>query len=1145
MPRLLPLLLVIAVLQSPASLLAEDIAFPPGSVVDITKEPYQAVADGKTDCTAAFQAALNNHVNLIYIPNGTYIIRDTLKWGPGQSRQCLQGQSRDGTILRLADACDGFTSPTRPKAMIWTGKAPAQRFRNAIRNLTVDSGTGNPGAIGVQFIANNQGCMEHVTIRSGDPGRRGVIGLDLGYTNEQGPCLISGIRVIGFECGVSTRYGVDSVTFEHLTLEQQREVGFRNSGQCISLRGLVSSNAVTAYENLTPSSQTVLLDAKLTGTDGAASVPAILNEAGMLARNVRTSGYRQAIASRGRGNEGVTGMEVAEWVSDPALSLFLSPPKTMNLPIEETPEVPWEDPAKWVNVVDFKEDAVPIEVGEDKRKKTLMDWAPAIQKAIDSGARTIYFPKGPEIGIFSNVHLRGNVERLFGMERNLEKPPAKTNTKGRLPPPSPYWPTFILEDGAAPVVVIERFDLSYSGTSFRQSSKRSLVLRSLFINDVKVDAGGGKVFIEDIVARNLEVGAGAKVWARQLNLENWAEPKSHNMGGDLWVLGIKTETDTTPHKVSAGGRSEILGGFIYANKASIDPKQMFINDGGSLVASVGEAVGRNAPFNICVETRDGVTRTLLKGQAYRRGGGASVPLYTGYRNPAKEVPAAPGGLKAEPVGTSGLGVAWQHDGARTDGFRVSAWAEGKEVAGLTVGAEARTAILRRGLLSDRTWEIRVSAFNGAGETAGPPLAARTAPGAPPGTGSGLSATYFASPDLENAKATRTDPALAFDWSASAPAPGVDAKSFGVRWRGQLEARYSETHRLAVEAEGGIRLWVDGRLIIDAWGQTKGDSAEVDLEAGRRVDLRLEYARRKGPAALKLLWSGPNTPKEPIPTSQLHPDARPLPTITAVEERLQAAENAPPVTLKFLRKGEDLSQELLVPVAAGGSAVEDRDFTLSSSELVFAAGAPSAELVVELIDNAQGNPAPTLTLRPELGAGYLLAGTWPSITIADDDMPPPGNGSGLRGAYFQDTELKTLVGERVDPVIGFAWDKGKPFPGVDAKDYSVRWSGFILPLFSETYGFEVAMGAYGGMRLTVDGKLLIDSWEKRRVKKEAAVTKGEIALEAGRRVPIILEFVHRNEYGASARLLWSSPSQYQQVVPQSQLFPADATAPAAK
>ena len=88
--------------------------------------------------------------------------------------------------------------------MVWTDEFPPQRFRNAIRNLTFDTGQGNPGAIGVRFNASNQGQMCRVTIRSGDGS--GPIGLDMGYTSDVGPLFVKHLRVIGFDVGIYTAY---------------------------------------------------------------------------------------------------------------------------------------------------------------------------------------------------------------------------------------------------------------------------------------------------------------------------------------------------------------------------------------------------------------------------------------------------------------------------------------------------------------------------------------------------------------------------------------------------------------------------------------------------------------------------------------------------------------------------------------------------------------------------------------------------------------------------------------------------------------------------------------------------------------------------------------------------------------------------
>ena len=141
---------------SAAEVTTENIVFPSDAgVINVKDAPYNAKGDGVTDDTAAIEQALGAYPNknkIIYLPNGTYLVSDQLQWAAGsggqsQKRTILQGQNTGKTVIKLKNSAPGFTNPLFPKAVIWTGKAPAQRFRNAIRNLTVDTGTGNPGAI--------------------------------------------------------------------------------------------------------------------------------------------------------------------------------------------------------------------------------------------------------------------------------------------------------------------------------------------------------------------------------------------------------------------------------------------------------------------------------------------------------------------------------------------------------------------------------------------------------------------------------------------------------------------------------------------------------------------------------------------------------------------------------------------------------------------------------------------------------------------------------------------------------------------------------------------------------------------------------------------------------------------------------------
>src|SRR6476659_8562647 len=102
---------------------AEGMVFPRDAGVLNVKD-LGARGDGLRDDTAAIQKALNAYANggrIIYLPDGIYRVSDTLKWprgtreGSEEKNTILQGQSREKTILRLPDACEGYVDPKMPK----------------------------------------------------------------------------------------------------------------------------------------------------------------------------------------------------------------------------------------------------------------------------------------------------------------------------------------------------------------------------------------------------------------------------------------------------------------------------------------------------------------------------------------------------------------------------------------------------------------------------------------------------------------------------------------------------------------------------------------------------------------------------------------------------------------------------------------------------------------------------------------------------------------------------------------------------------------------------------------------------------------------------------------------------------------------
>jgi hypothetical protein len=139
-----------------------------------------------------------------------------------------------------------------------------------------------------------------------------------------------------------------------------------------------------------------------------------------------------------------------------------------------------------------------------------------------------------------------------------------------------------------------------------------------------------------------------------------------------------------------------------------------------------------------------------------------------------------------------------------------------------------------------------------------------------GGGHGLLGTYYPALNFGGSPVTEIDPTIDFNWNGAAPAPGVPGTDFSVRWTGQVQAQFSETYTFTTTADDGIRLWVNGTLIIDNWVDqaptTK--SGTITLVMGQFYPIKVEYYQAMGGDEAILGWSSPSTPQQVVPQSQL-------------------------------------------------------------------------------------------------------------------------------------------------------------------------------------------------------------------------------------------------------------------------------------
>lgn len=572
---------------------------PDAGVTDVTH--WGAVGDGVTDDTQAIEAAwvAAGSNSRLYFPAGVYLVSRTLSpMAPPIKSRIVQGECTTCSTIRLADGAPGFGDATAPMPVVHFGAGVAQNFESVFMDITVDTGSNNPGAIGVAATLNNQGALRNVSIVSGDGG--GVAGLGLGLDGEPGPMLVKYLAVSGFRWGVLIAGASASAVFEHLYVQGQSGCGFNNSKNVITIKGFTSNNTVPALcqgqydatDGAGVSYFSTVVDAFLYSPAPAPAGAALVSHYPNLlfARNIVAHGYALAInappcynASQegclpGNPTGSAPAPYVELWTSHPPLAQWPDAAGvTLNLTAPETPE-PVEEPlAGWANALGPGGGGACTLTGP----KNASDCTALVQAALDSGANTVYFPAGTEVPIWGVLTVPRGVRRIVGHATALI---------GNF--------TFLVADGgtADGAVIFETIHSSYNYMAVTLGCARDVVVWSVLGLAVTFVPGGvgwrspdasapgatplGDVFVDDSEGMNDNptlttndprdqgwvIAPGQRAYTRQLDTESRALNFYVSPGALFWALGWKTEGgEAGLFNATRAAGVEIVGAFNYAN----------------------------------------------------------------------------------------------------------------------------------------------------------------------------------------------------------------------------------------------------------------------------------------------------------------------------------------------------------------------------------------------------------------------------------------------------------------------------------------------------------------------------------------------------------------------------------------------------
>jgi len=126
-----------------------------------------------------------------------------------------------------------------------------------------------------------------------------------------------------------------------------------------------------------------------------------------------------------------------------------------------------------------------------------------------------------------------------------------------------------------------------------------------------------------------------------------------------------------------------------------------------------------------------------------------------------------------------------------------------------------------------------------------------------------------------------------------------------------------------------------------------------------------------------------------------------------------------------------------------------------------------------------------------------------------------NQKGLKGNYFSNSDLKgNPAFEKQDEQLNFKWTLYSPDPEkLQPDNYSVRWTGKLEAPNSGKY--QLGLSGNDGFRLYLNGKLLIDNWEKLTYSTKTV----DVDFLKGQKSDIVVEF-HENRGEANIELIWN-------------------------
>lgn len=333
--------------------------------------------------------------------------------------------------------------------------------------------------------------------------------------------------------------------------------------------------------------------------------------------------------------------------------------------------------------------------------------------------------------------------------------------------------------------------------------------------------------------------------------------------------------------------------------------------------------------------------------------------------------------------------------------------------------------------------------------------------APPAATSGITADYYSGKAFQQLVLSRMDANIDFTWDG-APATGVPADGFSVRWQGSIVPSASGTFDFVTRSDDGVRLWLNGVLVIDNWTDhgESWDTATLDLQAGVPVAVKMEFYESTGGAMARLFWDGPGAPFVAVPQSALRPLAQSQASAATATASLAMSSTSASTSSSLLQSALGASATEGVVPAGMGLQVVQRGHAAVDAVLVRSAGQGGSLSLESSTDLVRWNAVSLFPTFTNIGGGFERV-TWANVQNVA--------GLNLARGMVRARVTQSTGATAATPPVG--WQQIAPRTGIQSCGINLNHAPVFVGRATHASGTSIVLAGQSALAARVDATRL--------------------------------------------------------------------------